>query len=277
MLKTILYLYFAMPKISPFTGIVLVSTVWFLFLTVLFGYFMIGTNVTRERKSDFYVIQYSNSPDLIKEHESHVESVKRWSKKYNHNYQLIVTAGKDGYERKVEAIYNTTLRIPENRWVVFLDYDIMVCNMKAADLLAIDLSGCSFVAQDSNHTANTGFVLVRNDAKGRQLVKKWYEETETCAWLYDQGALTNLILKKAYKSKYRKYTKSCCNLRGRNYQKNQCYKERMENLGYPLNTRRFDGICLLADTQRWNMHDSGQTYKRGDAFHHSHESASCEE
>lgn len=176
----------------------------------------------------------------------------------------------------MEAIYNTTRRIPENSWVVFLDYDIKVCDLEAANLLNIDSTDCSFIAQDSDHTTNTGFVLVRNNEKGRQWVKEWYEETEICKWLFDQGVLTNLILKKAYKSKDKKYTNSCCHIDGRNNNKNQCYRERMQDLGYPLNYRRFDGICLLPETKRWNMHDSGQKYKVGDAFLHSHGVASCE-
>lgn len=51
-------------------------------------------------RSGFYVIQYSNSLDLVQNHAAHMDSVKQWCNRYNYNYKLIVTAGKDGYKKK---------------------------------------------------------------------------------------------------------------------------------------------------------------------------------
>lgn len=223
----------------------------------------------------FHVLQYTNKLSLIADHEEHIQSVRNWSVMYNHSYKLIYGTEKDGYFEKIKSISNYFSSIPLNDWVVFLDLDIKVCDFERANLSSLDSKQCSVLAQDSNHTANTGFLIIKNNAFGREFIKLWISQYKTCRWLRNQGPFTNVILEKAFNSRGKVYRNQCCTRKMSHHRKNICYKDALNSLGYKLNDRKIGSICLIPDSNRWNMHDSGQNYKRGDAFYHTHGIGKC--
>lgn len=125
---------------------------------------------------NLHVIQYSNSIDLTKEYEEQIKSVWKWTIFYNYSYELIYGTEKDSYFQKIETINNHSVNIPRNDWVAFLDFDIKIWNLKNANISSLHLKNCNVVAQDSNRTVNTGFLLIRRNQRGKNFSKSWIDK-----------------------------------------------------------------------------------------------------
>ena len=83
----------------------------------------------------------------------------------------------------------------------------------------------------------------------------------------DQYGMMQVILTIAAKYRSKPYNASCLN---ENF--NSCWGQVMTyELGFPVNQRQFDGICLFGydhKETRLNMHDNGKKYQKGDFLFH---------
>jgi len=217
--------------------------------------------------------------------------------------------GSEGHEcfisKKPEYIMREMDDMGSNTsWLIYLDLDIAIAN---PDALANSSMGtqtsrrasmnksiktlrsfldsfgaaCEFVAQDSHHTVNSGFLAFRgpfdstSESLSRNLVRLWKEETDRIrpwgSWVGDQGPLQSALLKLATQAQTQGrllYNNSCDMEAKLSGARNLCWNDVMTQLNLPSNNRSFGKYCLLSTDYRWNMHDSGEMFQYGDTFYH---------
>lgn len=122
-----------------------------------------------------------------------------------------------------------------------------------------DNNDCSFILQDSKMTLNSGFWLIRNSSKGRDLLEGWinnfeYHESKiSLKWNHEQGALNNYVLQLASAERLKidnsthNYTYEC-NYFGRSGQMNACFQKYMSEFNYEYGKRFINGICMIPPT-----------------------------
>lgn len=189
-------------------------------------------------------------------------------------------------------------------WLVYLDLDIAIANPDALSNSKLDNmtsrrasinnsmrtlgryldslgADCEFVAQDSHHTVNSGFLAFKgpfgstSGSLSRNLIDLWKEETDRIqpwgSWVGDQGPLQSALLKLAAQTRTQRrllYNNSCDMETNSSSARNVCWNHVMTQLNLPFNNRSFGKYCLLSAGHRWNMHDSGDVFQLGDTFYH---------
>lgn len=193
-------------------------------------------------------------------------------------------------------------------WLIYLDLDIAIANPEALansnmDNMArrkafvnnsmntlrsyLDSLGtaCEFVAQETHHTVNSGFLAFKgpfdstSKSVSRDLVRLWKEETDRIqpwgSWVGDQGPLQSALLKLAAQAQTKRrllYNNTCDMETQWSTARNLCWNDVMTQLNLPPNNRSFGKYCLMSTEHRWNMHDSGEMFSYGDTFYHGKDS-----
>lgn len=195
-------------------------------------------------------------------------------------------------------------------WLVYVDLDMAVDRQAAEDLLKTNPDsktslpsflnglvedGCNFVAQDFEHSLNTGFLALRAGKESRQLVDMWVKERERIG-VRDDGFVDALPLESSLMHlAIENYANECdktvshassllpanakATLDGRaekaaGKKGNACFRRTMEDHGYGYQKRSFGGVCFVdPEKKRLNMAQATITaetpeYKKGDLFYH---------
>lgn len=134
-----------------------------------------------------------------------------------------------------------------------------------------------FMLQDSAHTTNSGFLIIKHTQYSINILKQWVANLELCTapWEGDQFCLGITMLQHAYQFRSIPYDDECCFYTQGAHGANLCYKRHMEHLGFPVNYREFEKILMIDHNTRFNMHDSGDSYRKGDIFYHGHSEDMC--
>eukprot|EP00746_Dinoflagellata_sp_MGD_P065410 gnl/MRDRNA2_/MRDRNA2_272600_c0_seq1.p1 gnl/MRDRNA2_/MRDRNA2_272600_c0~~gnl/MRDRNA2_/MRDRNA2_272600_c0_seq1.p1 ORF type:complete len:341 (+),score=18.89 gnl/MRDRNA2_/MRDRNA2_272600_c0_seq1:186-1208(+) len=243
-----------------------------------------GINSSSE---NFFITRFSDKTSVVSRHQKHIHTVKEYAMLHGYgfvecNLSRIESAIKTTHrlESKLLCVADALHAIPIRAYLVWMDLDIAVCD-RSKRLETVIQQHCYFIAQDSHHTVNTGFMLIQNDKRGQNFVQEWVNEfyNNPCSRdIGDQSAVQEVLLKRASIAKGIEYDDSCCSVQGRSFlemahKKNLCWNRAMSRLGYPHGNRTVNGMCFLAD--RWNMHDSGDQYRPGDVLHHTHGQQIC--
>ena len=249
----------------------------------------------------------------------HMESVAAFASAQGFGYRVVelsdghaakgegATAASCVYTAKVRAIAEALASIPRGDWLVFLDLDIQRASCDAGLFPQLmptqDGAGksCHFLAQDSDHSVNTGFVAVEHSDAGAGLMAFWLAEQErlnVCAGAADQVALQSALLRMALPPPGARgaYGNECDPIAGEPralHGANMCFAKTLAELGSSNSSggggggggglgaavssigakggyghRSFQGVCLLGPGRRVNMHDGRDRFRPGDVFLH---------
>jgi hypothetical protein len=220
--------------------------------------------------------------DDVSKYETWTQTVKAWTQQFNFTYVVkIFNETKWSNQLKPKLLLQQVTENMENgvTWMIFLDADICVKNFAFnMTTFLIQNSQYDFMFQDSMHTTNSGFLIIKNTDYSVNILMDWIENQNNCKipWSGDQAYLQITILKYAFRSKNQDYNNKCCFMNTTDaHEANLCYRNKMDGLGFPVNERKFGKIMAIDHKTRFNMHDSGDHYKNGDIFYHGHDERQC--
>ena len=241
---------------------------------------VIGFKDTQYENDKVIVFQVVDDPA---KYETWTNTVVKCSEKFNFNYELeILNREKwtNQFKPKI-LLQKVEEEMKKNNgalWIIFRDADICVknfeFNMKS---FLIRNKNYDFMFQDSGHTVNSGFLIIKNTEYSKNILKNWIgnQKLRTCPCSGDQMYLQITMLQYAYRFRNTKYDDECCFFDGNTHDANLCYKRHMNNLNFPVNFRKFEKILMIDNKTRFNMHDSGDYYQKGDVFYHCHKEKMC--
>lgn len=206
----------------------------------------------------------------------------------------------------------------ENDWLVYMDLDVIVnyetmtkwinqeqppgSRFLPSFLRGIVGEECDFVAQDANHTINTGFLAFRKakGGGGEEIVDKWVSERQRMGvrndGYVDQLPLQSAVLKllspngyhnecdrKREQQKNPAPTKVVYGFETENNvrdgkQMNACFRDTMESYGHGHHKRTFGSRCFIdPDVARINMKENVEEWLKPDLFYHGRQLSIAQE
>lgn len=252
------------------------------------------------------------------------DTVRHFATVHGFTYQLATLLGGGGrwrhpptntslcaYDLKVVQVWRTLHSLPEGDWLLYLDLDMQyACDDPRANdpqwlgsMLPVrareDSSECHFIARHEFHAINTGFVALRANQKGRDLVDAWNDgqrRLRVCEGSADQHALQSAVLTQMGVPSARcdEYANRHVNgddppnARRPNVwldKSNDCFEDKLMSAGTQEQGRirrvpSQRGICLLSDLSRGELAaaaggrvQSFMDYQKGDVFRHKQPSA----
>jgi hypothetical protein len=142
--------------------------------------------------------------------------------------------------------------------------------------------GCSLLTSDHPHIINSGWLMVRNDRRGRHILRQWMDQWDRfrdTSWVDDQGYLQNTVLELLSRARPNAYPvyKGQCQKEENGHRRNLCYKDTLESWGYPyLNRMGMEGLCLLPPDNdargnfRVNLHGGELEHEVDTVFIHAY-------
>jgi hypothetical protein len=234
--------------------------------------------------------------DYSRKFASYIEANQAYCRIHGYNYSLFISDSGSAKHptglkitSAIEALTDHLSNAVDSRdrtqgWIIYLDADAFAAErslpvsvlLNAAEKLHRSMSSvarqCHFIAQDQNHIVNTGAFLVLISEWSLQFLRQWKQEFELAhdnwglqLWVYDQGALQNLLLHYAANMTGNYYNNSCV---GKGHQANICYHNVMSRFGLPYKQRFYGNVCLVPPIgvpYSFHIHNG---YSRGELFHH---------
>jgi hypothetical protein len=230
------------------------------------------TTSTTTRNPRFQVFQVANTERLHQqESRCFTRCVRTYAQAHNYSYKVgdFVADQRNPFQIRIKpaliAVEMATIEYGD--WLVYIDTDACIADQdrlfETIVAAAEERNGgqkCSFIAQDSPHVINAGFLMFRKDGVGDALAHAWNKSMPPGINpnFHDQFFLQFKLMEYAkadlpeYKNVHYKIPKLC---------DNACWEAWTKAAG--LNTegmgRFFGGACLVGgkgvDEYRINMHD----------------------